>query len=60
MNTELLRSLKGEWKCLYSENGWCTFDKKTDEGHICLTGIRCNGYEDGEGCPYKLTAKDVK
>ncbi|MBN2487931.1 MAG: hypothetical protein JXA98_02775 [Methanosarcinaceae archaeon] len=58
MNEELLRSLKGEWKCVYSQNGWCTLDKMTEEGHIRLTG-QCNGYEDGEGCRFKETPEDI-
>ena len=50
--------IKEEFKCVYSQNEWCTFDRMTDEGHVCLSGIQCNGYRDP--CPYKETFESIK
>ncbi|WP_048063276.1 hypothetical protein [Methanococcoides burtonii] len=60
MDEERMRSLKGEWKCVHSQNEWCTFDRMTENGHICLSGKPCNGYEDGDSCSFKETVEDLR
>ncbi|MBP2030743.1 hypothetical protein J2755_001691 [Methanohalophilus levihalophilus] len=55
MNEGLSSSLL---KCHHSQNGWCTFDRMTERGHVCLTGMQCDGYDDS--CPFKETPEDIK